>query len=85
METLIVPQALVAELLPMSECIDVMAQVLAGLARGEAVLPLRTMMWTPDRSGLLAMMPAHLASPPALGLKVVSVVSGTNPARAAAR
>ena len=78
MTTLIIPQPLVAELLPMGECIDVMERALASLARGEAILPLRTMMWTPDRSGLIAMMPSHVTDPQALGLKVISVMAANH-------
>ena len=72
METLIIPQSLVPELLPMKECIDVMADALLALARGDAVLPLRSMVWMPDKSGLLGLMPAYLGAPRSLGLKVIS-------------
>ena len=72
MKTLIVPQSEVPALLPMAECVDVMAQALAALAKGEAVLPLRSMVWMPDRSGLLGLMPAYLGAPASLGLKVIS-------------
>jgi ornithine cyclodeaminase len=71
-DTLIVPQSLVPELLPMNECVDVMADALAALARGDAVLPLRSMVWMPDKSGLLGLMPAYLGAPRSLGLKVIS-------------
>jgi alanine dehydrogenase len=73
MSTYIVPQDRVAELLPMRECIDVMERVLSALSRGEAVLPLRSLMRTPDASGLLGLMPAFLGDPPCLGIKVISV------------
>ena len=72
METLIIPQSLVPELLPMTECIDVMADALLALAHGDAVLPLRSMVWMPDKSGLLGLMPAYLGAPRSLGLKVIS-------------
>jgi len=78
METLILRQSDVCELLPMAECIDAVAGALAALARGGAVLPLRTMVWTPDRSGLLGVMPAYLDPPKALGLKVVAVLPGVH-------
>ncbi|HEY6099579.1 MAG TPA: ornithine cyclodeaminase family protein, partial [Anaeromyxobacter sp.] len=38
-----------------------------------AVLPLRNMVWLPDRSGLLGLMPGYLGEPRSFGLKVVSV------------
>jgi ornithine cyclodeaminase/alanine dehydrogenase-like protein (mu-crystallin family) len=72
MNTLIIPQSLVGKLLPMAECVDVMGETLASLARGDAVLPLRSMVWMPDRSGLLGLMPAYLGAPRSLGLKVIS-------------
>ena len=78
METLIVPQSLVPELLPMGECIDVMAEALAALAAGDAVLPLRSMVWMPDRSGLLGLMPAYLGAPRSLGLKVITYLPGNH-------
>ncbi|HTE85280.1 MAG TPA: ornithine cyclodeaminase family protein, partial [Dehalococcoidia bacterium] len=60
--------------LPMAECMDVMAGALRVLARGGAVLPLRSAMAIPGAdgtSGLLLAMPAYLSSipppsPPAL-------------------
>ena len=72
MDTLIIPQSLVSELLPMPECIDAMAEALKTLAEGRAVLPLRSMVWMPDKSGLLGLMPAYLGAPAALGLKVIT-------------
>ncbi len=72
MNTLIIPQSLVPELLPMGECVDVMARALLALAKGDAVLPLRTMVWMPDKSGLLGLMPSYLGAPRSLGLKVIS-------------
>jgi hypothetical protein len=53
MEVLIVNQREVAQLLPMNECIDVMADVLAALSRGQGLQPLRPVMWLPERVGAL--------------------------------
>ena len=78
MDTLIIPQSLVPELLPMAECIDAMGQALLALTRGDAVLPLRSMVWMPDRSGLLGLMPAYLGVPRSLGLKVISYFPGNH-------
>jgi len=78
MNTLIIPQDLVPGLLPMSECIDVMAQALGALAKNDAVLPLRHLMWMPERAGLLGLMPGYLGTPASLGLKVISVVMGNH-------
>lgn len=71
-DTLIVNQAEVPRLLPMKECIDVMARAFAALARGEANVPLRQIVWLPDRSGALGLMPAHLTGMAAIGLKAVT-------------
>jgi ornithine cyclodeaminase len=68
----------IPELLPMQDCIDCMAEALVVLARGDAVLPLRTMTWLPDRSGLMGLMPAYLGEPRTIGLKVVTVMPGNH-------
>jgi ornithine cyclodeaminase len=68
----------VERLLPMAECIEVMAGALATLGRGDAVLPLRSMVWLPDRRGLLGLMPAVLGEPACMGLKVVTVMPGNH-------
>ena len=78
METRILPQSDVFALLPMEECIEVMAEALRTLARGDAVQPLRTLMWLPDRTGLLGLMPGYLGSPSALGIKIVTVMPGNH-------
>ncbi len=76
MQAHVVSQAEVPKLLPMEECVEVMAGALQTLARGDAVLPLRSMVWLPDRSGLLGLMPGYLGAPSVLGLKAVSVFPG---------
>lgn len=72
----ILTQAEVTRLLPMAECIEVMEAALCTLARGGAVLPLRTVLRVPRDKGLFGVMPAHLSDPPALGLKAISVFPG---------
>lgn len=74
----IVAQHEVEALLPMAECVDVLADALRALARDDAVLPLRSLMWMPDRTGLLGLMPAYLGSPRCLGLKVITVMPGNH-------
>ena len=76
MEVLIVNQSEVADLLPMDGCMEVMEEVLKATARGEVILPLRPIMWLPERRGALGMMPSYLANPPAIGLKVITVFPG---------
>ncbi len=78
MKTLVITQREVPRLLPMKECAELMAETLRTLSRGDAVLPLRTAMWLPDRSGLLGVMPAYLGTPRSMGLKVVSVMPGNH-------
>ena len=70
----------VAKLLPMRECIQVMREALAALARGKALVPLRTVMRMPDGSGFLGLMPGRIEPDDgrqgALGMKAVSVFPG---------
>jgi ornithine cyclodeaminase len=73
---LIVNQREVAGLLPMPACIDAMAEALKALSCGEAAMPLRQIVWVPDRTGALGLMPSRLASPDggagSLGAKIVT-------------
>jgi ornithine cyclodeaminase len=70
----ILSQAQVEHLLPMGECIEVMAEALAALARGEAEQPLRMVVRPPQAAGLMALMPAYRGGrDTAFGLKVVGV------------
>jgi alanine dehydrogenase len=71
-EVLIVNQAEVPRLLPMKECVDVMARAFAALARGHAEMPVRQILWLEEKRGALGLMPAHLAAHAALGLKAVT-------------
>ena len=69
---LILPQGDVERLLPMGECIEVMTSTLAALARGQALLPLRTMILIPDSTDVFAVMPAYLGSPSTIGAKIIT-------------
>lgn len=69
----VIARSEVQRLLPMDECMDVMADTLRALALGEATQPLRQIMWLPQRVGALGLMPSHLAGLDAMGVKVVSV------------
>lgn len=71
---LILTHSQVRELLPMRDCMDVVGEALAGLARGEGVQPLRSGFLLPDRRGVLAWMPGSLAAGGVFGVKVLSVV-----------
>ncbi len=64
----------VRRLLPMDECIEVMAAALASLARGELHNPLRFVVRPPGESSLLGLMPAHRSTPsPLYALKAVAI------------
>ena len=78
MKVLFVNEAGVHELLPMDVCVPLMRDALATFARGDVVLPLRSKVWLPDRSGLLGLMPGYLGEPRSFGLKVVSVMPGNH-------
>jgi alanine dehydrogenase len=73
MKVLIVNQHEVPALLPMEECIDVMADALTALTQGDAVMPLRGMSGMPEQAGLLAWMPSMLPASDVMGIKVISV------------
>jgi alanine dehydrogenase len=66
----------VESLLPMTECIEVVEEALRDLSRGDAVQPLRSAAWMPDRNGLLVVMPGMLGlkEKGVAGAKVLTVV-----------
>jgi ornithine cyclodeaminase/alanine dehydrogenase-like protein (mu-crystallin family) len=76
MKVLVVNEPGVRALLPMVDCVPLMREALSTFARGDAVLPLRTMMRLPDGSGLLGLMPGYLGEPRSFGVKIVSVMFG---------
>ena len=78
MQVLIVNQAEVPRLLPMGACLEAMAEALRSVSRGESVLPLRQVIMLPDKAGAFGSMPAYLGSPPAIGLKCITVFPGNH-------
>jgi ornithine cyclodeaminase len=78
LKVLFVNEAGVRDLLPMKSCVGLMRDALTAFARGDAVLPLRSMMRLPDGSGILGLMPGYLGHPQSFGLKVVSVMPGNH-------
>jgi ornithine cyclodeaminase/alanine dehydrogenase-like protein (mu-crystallin family) len=65
----------VSRLLPMDECIEVMEEALAALARGEMFLPLRFVVRPPNAAGFIGLMPAYRGGDsPAFGLKAINVI-----------
>jgi ornithine cyclodeaminase len=84
MRTLLVSHREVAALLPMRECIDVMADAFRALAVGDAMLPLRQVVSLPGSKNLLALMSGQLGVSSrerhrsALGAKVITVFPGND-------
>jgi ornithine cyclodeaminase/alanine dehydrogenase-like protein (mu-crystallin family) len=80
-ELLVLAHADVERLLSMEECIELMSDVLADLARGSVWQPLRFVIRPPDEPSLMGLMPAHRsAGKPAYGLKAICIFPG-NPER----
>jgi len=71
----------IERLLPMAECIEVVAGAFVALERGEMTQPLRSIWVPPDANGGMAWMPAHRGgAEPLYGLKVLCVIPD-NPTR----
>jgi ornithine cyclodeaminase/alanine dehydrogenase-like protein (mu-crystallin family) len=80
MKILVLDSLQIRELLPMRDCIELMADALSALARGEIFQPLRTIIRPPEASGLLGLMPAYRTGEHgAFGMKAICVFPG-NPA-----
>src|SRR5262250_932359 len=74
MDILLLNSREVERLLPMADCIGVMARALAALSEGLAVQPQRVLVRPEGGAGLMLAMPAHLAprgGAPFYGLKAV--------------
>ncbi|HEX7877999.1 MAG TPA: ornithine cyclodeaminase family protein [Candidatus Eisenbacteria bacterium] len=78
LKVLIANEADVHAMLPMDGCVALMREALISQFRVDAVLPLRSKMFLPDKSGLLGLMPGYLGTPRSFGLKVVSVMPGNH-------
>ena len=77
MQTLLLSDRDVVKLLPMAECIEVMAEALADLSAGQMHQPLRTIVRPPGAIGLMGLMPSYRSGAHALyGLKAVCVFPG---------
>src|SRR5712692_10224968 len=77
MKLLVLNEHEVHNLLTMPECIRVMEEALADLARGKVANPLRSMVRAEGAPGILGLMPAYRGD---YGLKEICVFPG-NPAR----
>lgn len=76
MSLLFLNREAIDSLLPMPDCIEVVEEALRALARGEAIQPLRSAAWMPDRHGLLVVMPGMLGlkAEGVAGAKVLTVL-----------
>jgi len=74
--TLVIDHATVRRLFPMDQAIEAMATAFRALAEGKAILPLRSIVWTPDRTGGLGVMPGFVSD--RLGLKAVTIFPGNH-------
>lgn len=64
----------------MQDCITAMETMFRDLAEGRILQPLRTLMWLPDRSGLLGMMPGYAQGPNIIGIKLITIFHANGPA-----
>ena len=71
----------VEELLPVADCIDVMADALASLARGDVHQPLRTILRPPGATSVAALMPAYRGGDRPLHSLKALVLAPDNPTR----
>jgi ornithine cyclodeaminase/alanine dehydrogenase-like protein (mu-crystallin family) len=79
MKILILNHAEVERLLPMADCITVMAEALTTLSRGAAYQPLRMVVRPPGAAGLMGLMPAYMSGErAAYGLKAICVFPGNS-------
>ena len=75
----VIDEADVRRLLPMAGCIELMADVLAGLARDDLYNPLRFVVRPPGEPSLMGLMPAHRRGDASLwSLKALTIVPGNS-------
>src|SRR5579872_90174 len=69
----------VRRLLPMTDCIELMADALGALVRGEVHNPLRFVTRPPDDPSLMGLMPAHRGGDePLWSLKALTIFAGNS-------
>ena len=78
MKVLIVNHEEVRRHLLMSDCMKTMEEAFLLLNSGDAENPLRNVIWLPDKTGLMVLMPASLSEPAVMGLKAISVFPGNS-------
>ncbi len=67
----IIPQSDVERLLPVGDCVEVMAEAMRQTSAGNVTLPIRQFMSVPGAPGKLALMPGTLGEPDCFGIKLV--------------
>jgi ornithine cyclodeaminase len=72
-ELLILTGEHVRQLMPMTDCIEIVERAMRTVSAGRAALPLRIAARIPDSRNLIATMPGYLAEPASLGAKVIAV------------
>lgn len=71
----LIGRQMVRDLLPMSECIEVMQHALEATARGQTLQMVRTIMDLPGEDGAcLGLMPGYMAEPECFGVKITAVL-----------
>jgi ornithine cyclodeaminase/alanine dehydrogenase-like protein (mu-crystallin family) len=77
MEVVVLSHEEVRQLLPFSECVEVMAQALVDLQNGDVWQPLRPVIRPPDEPSLMGLMPAHRSRPvSSYAIKTVCIFPG---------
>jgi ornithine cyclodeaminase/alanine dehydrogenase-like protein (mu-crystallin family) len=62
--------------LTMEMSLEAVAEAFRAVSTGGAIQPVRTHLHLPEQRGQFLVMPGHLASPPALGAKLLTLVPG---------
>lgn len=78
MKVLIVNHGQVRQWLTMRACMGAMERILRQLAENRALNPLRQVVWLPEKTGLMAMMPACVSDSGVMGVKAISVFPGNS-------
>ena len=69
----------VRQLLPMTQCVDLMQRTMIAVSERRVVLPLRSVMVMPGELGMLGNMPGYIADPECFGVKLVSLIPRNKP------
>jgi ornithine cyclodeaminase/alanine dehydrogenase-like protein (mu-crystallin family) len=72
----IVRRDVIAEAMPMRDCIEIVDQTMQTVSVGGATMPLRMTMQIGDGDDRLGVMPGALSLPPAMGVKLLALYPG---------